>query len=83
MHYFRSTDEEYLDDAKKFIKESMRKIVHQMKITRQRGYDPEEILKDTHKLMDDLFYGKCDENWFPIKDLTEANMPILEATRLK
>jgi hypothetical protein len=65
MPCFCTTPEEDLEDAQKAIKELMRKIVHEMNCTRARGYDPAILLNDTHKLMDHMFYGKCDENWMP------------------
>lgn len=68
MPCFCTTPEEDLDVVQKKIREHMKIIVHKIKKTRSRGYDPEMLLTDTHKLMDHLFFGKCDENWFPIDD---------------
>jgi len=66
MPCFCTTPEEDLEDAHKNIKKLMKEIIHQMKLLRARGLDPEAILVDTHKLMDHMFFGKCDANWYPI-----------------
>lgn len=67
MPCFCTSPEEDLDDAKKQIKEHMRKIIHQMNLLTARGFDRELLLNDTHKLMDHMFFGKCDENWYPLE----------------
>lgn len=67
MPCFCTSPEEDMSDTQKNIKEMMRKIIHEMKMVRARGYDPEVLLQDTHQLMDHMFYGKCDENWMPIE----------------
>lgn len=67
MPCFCTTPEEDLEDAQKAIKKMMIEMIHEMKLVRARGFDPEVLLKDTHKLMDHMFYGKCDENWYPIE----------------
>lgn len=66
MPCFCTTPEEDLEEAEKKIKKMMRELVHEIKLVRARGYDPEVLLRDTHKLMDHMFFGKCDGNWYPV-----------------
>jgi|HubBroStandDraft_2_1064218.scaffolds.fasta_scaffold340169_2 hypothetical protein len=68
MPCFCTSPGEDLDDAQKKIKEHMRIIIHEIKCVSVRGFSEEELLKDVHKLMDHMFYGKCDGNWWPIID---------------
>lgn len=68
MSYFCTNLDEDLDDANKKIKEHMKIIVHEIKMVSYIGFNPESLLKDTHKLMDHMFFGKFDKNWFPIED---------------
>lgn len=68
MPCFCTTPEEDLDDTRKNIREMMKKMIREMKSIRVRGFDPELILKESHELMDHLFYGRCDGNGYPIDD---------------
>jgi hypothetical protein len=61
MPCFCTDPEEDLDDAKKEIRRLMKLMVQQIKSVRIRGYDPEVLLHDTHKLMNDIFFEKCSE----------------------
>lgn len=61
MPCFCTEPEEDLEDSQKEIRRLMKLIVEQLKSVRIRGYDPEILLVDTHKLMDDLFFGHCKE----------------------
>lgn len=68
MPCFCTTPEEDLEEYQADIKKLMREIVHKVKLVSTRGYSPEIILKDTHELMDHMFHGKCDANWYSIID---------------
>jgi hypothetical protein len=61
MPCFCTGPEEDLDQAKVEIKRHMKDIIEQINSVRIRGYDPEVVLMETHKLMDDLYFGKCQE----------------------
>lgn len=63
MPCFCTEPEEDMDDCKKAIKEHMSIIIQEIKSVRIRGYDPEVLLLDTYKLMDHMFYGKCDQEF--------------------
>jgi hypothetical protein len=61
MPCFCTEPEEDMSDAQKEIRRLMKLMVDQIKSVRIRGYDPEVLLFDTHKLMDHIFFNKCDE----------------------
>lgn len=61
MPCFCTEPEEDLDQEKIEIRRLMKLVIEHIKSVRIRGYDPEVILMETHKLMDDLYFGRCQE----------------------
>ncbi len=62
MPCFCTDPEEDMEDSQKEIRRLMKLIIEQVKSVRIRGYDPQVLLMDTHKLMNHLFFENCDEN---------------------
>jgi hypothetical protein len=63
MPCFCDIDRETLDRGRKIIRAHIEAIVHTLKELHEAGdiRDHTSLLEQTHKLLDHLYTGKCDE----------------------